>query len=97
MPNARVIEGAVTPDIDIIREVIKGLRKRLQNDKAFAKRCKTKPRQVLGELGLNRIIQNQMLEEDGRKVRYSAAEQKIMQSCHSCSGCCCTGCCFTTL
>jgi hypothetical protein len=95
--SLRLISGTVTPDIKTIRAVMKSLRTRIRRDKTLAARYKSNPKVVLGELGLNKIIQLQILQEDGRRVRAGAEEQRLMLGCAGCTGCCCTGCCVTSL
>ena len=94
--KARFANGSISPDVKAVRLVIKGLRARLRSDKTFLKKYKKNPRVVLGELGLNRIIQTQILKEDGRVIRAAPGEVAMMIGCAGCSGCCCSGCCATS-
>lgn len=93
--SGRVVAGQLVPDISAIKQVMKGLRTDAAKDPALRRAWERNPRSVLGSLGLPRIIQNQILEEEGRSVRWSTYEKELASGCYGCSGCCCSGCSYS--
>ena len=71
------------------------LKDRAKTDKAVRAQWESDPRRVLADMGFNRVIQNKLLEEEGRRVRWTAAEQGFAGDCMGCTGCCCSGCSYS--
>ena len=87
MANAQLIKGILMPSAETVREMILSLRERMENDKSLKSKYDSDPRKVLGEIGLNYEIQNEVLIEEGRNISLEGVE---------CTGtCACTGCCVT--
>lgn len=93
--KAQLVDGILVPDVQTVRNMMKVLKDNARQDPELAKRWKTNPRRVLGEMGLPRSIQNQLLREEGRRVLRTQFDISMESGCWGCSGCCCTGCSFT--
>lgn len=90
-------DGLLTPDMEGLREAMAVLRKQLKRDEKLRNTWKRNPRTVLADRGLNRILQNQVLQEEGRVVRWTRDDRAMASGCYGCTGCCCTGCCVTSI
>lgn len=90
-------DGLLTPDMEGLREAMAVLRKQLKQDEKLRAAWKRSPRAVLADRGLNRILQNQVLQEEGKIVRWNRGDRAMAAGCYGCTGCCCTGCCVTSI
>src|SRR5882672_3694042 len=93
--KARIINGQLVPDPATIRAIMRDLRARAGKERSVAKAWRRNPRAVLGALGLGKLIQNELLAEEGMSVRWSPTEKALASGCNGCSGCCCSGCSYS--
>jgi len=84
MASITIDKGFVIVDTDTVRAVVAQLKTDITTDKALAARLKRDPRRVLGDRGLSKPIQDQMLKEE-RASDPNAPE----------GHCVCTLCCWT--
>ncbi|QEH31580.1 hypothetical protein OJF2_00450 [Aquisphaera giovannonii] len=87
-PSVRVINGVIQPDAATIRTVLLELRRAMEQKPELAQRFQDDPGRVLGDIGLNREIQAEFMEEEGMEVPEGL-------DC-AVTGCACTGCCVTS-
>jgi hypothetical protein len=96
-PRAVVVEsaGVVALNGPAIRLIVKKLHDDMAKDPNLKKIFYEDPRRVLGAVGLNQEIQNELLRnevdfQDTPFFKGSAFAWPCL-----CTSCCCTGCCFT--
>ncbi len=86
--QAATTNGLVVPDIATIRAALQGLRQRMASDPELKKRFEADPGRVLGELGLNSDIQQEIMEETGIEVPEGRG---CTYTCTCTEACCVTG------
>lgn len=100
MPTKYTLEvhgGRLTPDIRALRDAMSVLKREIKSDPILRRSWASNPRTVLADRGLNRVLQNQILQEEGKAVRWSGGDKAAAAGCYGCTGCCCTGCCVTSI
>lgn len=91
MPNVKIKNGYLIPDVQTVRDLLGDFSKQLKTDTKLKVAYTKNPRKVLGNLGLSGPVVSDILREEGRRVSGPSAMICGM------TGCACTGCCFTTI
>jgi hypothetical protein len=60
-PQARVINGVLIPDLDTLRSILFTLQQKMKTNAALATAFKADPARVLGEVGVCRDLQSEVL------------------------------------
>jgi hypothetical protein len=88
--HLRLEKGYLLPDPDAIRAVMDDLRNDVRENPQLAERFRQDPRAVLGERGMARPLQNEIMRESGR---FEIEEAEFLDEggphCVSTSSCCC--------
>jgi hypothetical protein len=82
--SAAVVNGYLIPGHDFIKALVDQLRADIAKDPALWQRFQQDPRSVLGERGIVRDLQNEILVEQGIPVEQDAGDW-----CLSSGSCCC--------
>ena len=94
---ARVDEdGIVTLNASAIRTVVGRLADEMRRDAVLRERFFDNPRRVLGAVGLNEQIQNELLQNEFNLGNTPFFQSKMLPRC-ICTDCCTTACCITTI
>jgi hypothetical protein len=90
-----VTSGVVALNASAIRTVAERLRDDMRRNAVLRERFFDNPRQVLGAVGLNEEIQNELLQNDFNLGNTPFSQVRLQEWCVT-TQCCCTNCCLTS-
>jgi hypothetical protein len=88
--------GVVNLNARAIRAVVSRLSENMRRNAVLRERFFDNPRQVLGAVGLNEEIQNELLQNEFRLGNTPFFQSRLLGWC-ICTDCCTTSCCITTI
>jgi hypothetical protein len=83
--EVNVTRGRLVPGAEVIRSIVDTLRSDIEQDATLRARFDLNPRGVLGDRGILRDLQNEILSEQGRSVPAEDCDA----TCVSTGSCCC--------